>query len=62
MLHSEGLTLQPDYGNSGLEREMCQRLEGVGIEIGAGPACLNRWNNQSEARAILRLGLLYGKQ
>lgn len=44
------------------EREMCQRLESIGIERGAGPACLNQWNNQSEAKAILRLGLLYGKQ
>lgn len=44
------------------EREMYQRLESVGMEGGTGPASLNRWNNQAEAKAILRLDLLYGKQ
>lgn len=42
--------------------ERCAREESTGIEKGAGPACLNRWNNQLDTKAILRLGLLYGKQ
>lgn len=60
------LSLQPRFNKWGSgkmrERERDQRLESVGVGRGAGPACLNRWNNQLEAKAILRLGLLYGKQ